>query len=944
MSTFESRYESLLQGVSQQIPDERLPGQVETQINMVSDPVTNVRRRPGTQYTIGWEWEGATADNLIGWFVDIAGYRVHILLNAATSMIRVYDEQFVLLAELNAGDYLISDDITRIRAASVGSEFFLANTSAIPVIDYTPTNTDPNNSGFFYIVSGAFSKEYNVSIINPDGDTTATYTTPNGTGGTDAYQSTPEYIAEQLANQLSAGTFTQVRINSFTAQWYRGNGWLNPGTYNYGYGISINVRAIFQINDGTPTAPIWTTLALPADVPLDAFVQNRIRVLWTYSSNEYARPSVPTRARINYAVYSLGAWSTDTWWSAYATSTFAGGTSVSQGVVIPLTHLTGGVPENPGEESSNPLFVDRDGPYVFISQVGGISVQSNVGTGYMIVSKGSILANEGQLPSRLPASADGYVVRVGTGNTPQYYRYQHSTTEWIEVAQYGSPANINNVPVSVTYTSDYSRPILDENGDPVTNGLGEPLYEDSWQLNNSPFEGRFAGDDESNETHEWMLNGISGMSTYQGRLVLMSGPLVSLSASNRPRRFFRSTVSEILNNDPIEVGSSLNSAAAYEHAVPFQKDLILFSRAYQAVIPFTNTAITPNNAVVVPTSTFEVDTTSAPITVGRTLLFCKPQSEDFNGVMEMVPSNFTDSQYVSQDSTPHLPRYIAGRCRFAVSSSVSNMALFGLSTDKRTIVVHEYHWDGEEKVQQSWHKWTFMYDVATAYFASDKIVILFAENEFCLVTVLDPRRGIELTEGTQRTFLDYNFTTQIRNHIITVPEWLLQFAPSAMEDLVVMASSGSDTGSLVGIEERGSNWLRTVASRPSGTVTVGIPYRSEFTPTPPDIKDYLERTVHTGKATLLRYMVRTHNTSKYWAQVQDRYTAQEPLAVSPISWYDPELQLGATIRAEEHSDIIPCRTDLRTSYLTLWTDGVGEMNITSIEYIGKHNQRLRRGL
>lgn len=42
MSTYEAAYKSLLQGVSQQLPEERLPGQLTAQVNMVSDPVTNL--------------------------------------------------------------------------------------------------------------------------------------------------------------------------------------------------------------------------------------------------------------------------------------------------------------------------------------------------------------------------------------------------------------------------------------------------------------------------------------------------------------------------------------------------------------------------------------------------------------------------------------------------------------------------------------------------------------------------------------------------------------------------------------------------------------------------------------------------------------------------------------------------------------------------------------
>ena len=88
---------------------------------------------------------------------------------------------------------------------------------------------------------------------------------------------------------------------------------------------------------------------------------------------------------------------------------------------------------------------------------------------------------------------------------------------------------------------------------------------------------------------------------------MLSGPTASLSGSNKPERWFRSTLTEIVDNDPIQVGASANSSAAYKYAVPFQKDLLLFADKYQALIPSGNTALTPRNATVVITSNFESD-------------------------------------------------------------------------------------------------------------------------------------------------------------------------------------------------------------------------------------------------------------------------------------------------------------------------------------------------
>lgn len=440
MSTYESAYKSLLQGVSQQLPDERLPGQLTAQTNMVSDPVTSLRRRPGVVYRQSWDWPSADADHIMGWFTDVGGQRVHLILNTNNGNLRVLGEDFVQQASLEGGAYLTNADPTHIRATAVGNEFFFCNVDVAPVVVYTPADSDPALGGFFYVGAGAFSKGYNVSVMYSGSTTTATYTTPSGASVGDAALATPEYIAEQLRAQLAA----------------------------------------------------------------DAL-----------------------------------------------------------------------------------LTVVRDGPYVFVSKATSITVSTTVGTQYMITSNGGFVTAAGNLPARLPSVANGYICRVGSGSSPQYFRYNHPTIEWSETGAYGSPKSITGVPVSVQWNGS------------------------AWELNTTAFSGRSAGDNTSNGLHEFMQYGITGISTFQGRFVIMSGPLVSLSASGKPRQFFRSTVTSVISSDPIEIGSGMNSSAAYEWAVPFQKDLLLFSRSYQALIPSGNQAVTPLTATVMPTSAHEVDTTSS---------------------------------------------------------------------------------------------------------------------------------------------------------------------------------------------------------------------------------------------------------------------------------------------------------------------------------------------
>lgn len=773
MSTFESAYKSLLQGVSQQLPEERLPGQLTAQVNMVSDPVTNLRRRPGLKMNHSWGWSGASTDTIRGWFTDVGGVRVHVFLNTSTGNIRVYDEQFNLEASLDAGQYLQAPNASRIRATTVRNEFFIANLDKIPTIQRSakPTYGD----GFFYVVSGAFSKQYDL-IVGWDGveATTVSYTTPSGTGATDANDSTPEYIATQLTALLAA-----------------------------------------------------------------------------------ARPEIA---------------------------------------------------------------IQRMGPYLYIrrNNTTGFYVNTSSGSGYAIASRGGSVQAQGNLPAQLPAGANGYVCKVGTGKSPQYFKYVSASVEWVETSAQGSPSAVLNTPVSLFW-----------------NGTG-------WELNLGGFAGSTAGDDVSNPLHEWMEYGLSGIGTYQGRLVLLSGPMVSMSESNKPRNFFRTTVTQVLGSDPIEVGSSLNSAAAYEWAIPFQKDLLLFSAAYQAVIPSNNTALTPANAMVVATSTHESDTTSSPITLGRTVMYCTPRSENFFGVMEMIPSSYTDSQYVSQDTTPHLPKFMPGRCRFAVSSGVSPLALMAPSGDPRTLLVHEYHWDGDQKVQQAWHQWTFPYDICTAYFSADRVNIVFVRNNTVLVGSLDARTG-NRHGGNGYAFLDLSAPVEVVNNRVQIPAWMRNIDPSIGTKLALEVLGGPLAGEPIGttLSQDGTE-LITVESFPNGTVTLGIPYRSTVVLTPPIIRDYQDNVIHTGKATLYRLTVGMRDSREFQASVTDDYSGTDEFGVPTLSWSSKDLQLGQRLTSGHTQCIIPCRTDIRSSQVELWVEGAGEMNITSVEYVAKYHPKIKR--
>lgn len=781
MAGFEQGYESLLQGVSQQLPKLRLPGQVTAQDNMISDVVTNVRRRPGAEALYNLDFPGESQDSVKAWDTDIAGYRVHVILGTNTGTIKVLDQGYAVLATLQNA-YLVATSPTAIRACTIANDFYLMNVekaaSAGPAAEVAAV--PPNRAGFAYVKAGQFSKTYTVLVTTNIGVATLTYVVPSGAALGDALAATPEKIVEQL---VATGE---------------------------------------------------------------------------------------------------------------ASMTAAG---VAAAVSGPYIYFTGTV------------------------AVTGLSVSTSSGSNYVTVSGAQKVRVESDLPQTLHASANGLVIGVGEQRSYRYYRYNAAGSSWLECGAWNSPGSLLGMPMSITCAVGV------------------------WSLTAPVFEGRLAGDDDTNPLPEFLGRKFSGMGAFQSRLVLLSGSKVFLSSSANQRRFFRSTVTSLLDADTIGIGSSANSSAEYQYAVPFQKDLLLFSSKYQALIPTQGQALTPRTATVLLTSSYSMDGGCEPVPVGRTLLFPAPRSADFFGFMEMVSSQYTDSQYVANDATAHLPKYMGGACRLGVASSVASMVLFGGTRDTRSLIVYEYAWDGDTKSQQAWHTWRFKYPVAAAYFSGESVNLLFMQNGKLVGCRVDPKQGAVAADATRRPYLDLYSTVQVSGGVGTVPAWMRTFDPALAMNLRVSVATGPLAGEAVGVASYTpfTGVFTTVRSFKEGAVCVGVPYRSLLSPTPPLYRDRNGLKVESAKLSILRFGVSTQNSAEYQVMVSDNTSNSiDVLDQATLRYCSADLEVGRARNSLAGRAVIPCRTNADSTSLVLFTEGTGELNFTGIDYTARFNQRTSR--
>lgn len=560
----------------------------------------------------------------------------------------------------------------------------------------------------------------------------------------------------------------------------------------------------------------------------------------------------------------------------------------------------------------------RQDMYLYITGGAPLTVSSTAGPSYVGYSGNHNVSLATDLPAVLPAGSDGTLMSVGTNaNALTWYRWDASTSSWTEDSSYDSPTALTNMPRVLAADDKVTAP---------------------------DFEGRLSGDNITNEFPTFLDQGvITGMTTYQGRLVLLSGAFVSMSKSGNPYRFFRSTVTELQNSDRIDIGIGSSQNSILRRGIQFNRDLVLFGDSVQAVVTGGGNIITPSTAAISLTSEESCVSKIAPMQAGQTVLYPFKRSSGYFGMLELIPSQYTSSQYISQDATGHIPAYLAGDIRFTAASNVVSMCCFSGTGNQRYMYVHEYQWSSEGKQQAAWHRWEFGTSIASAHFAREKLVLFMYTDAGVHLVVIDAREGYDNQTSTSLPYLDLYSTVTVTNGTFAVPDHLK--SPVLLGNSLGLAyATGTYITEEAGMHVDSTSMTATVVRGvPDGRYWVGVKYLSTLAPSPPILKDENGKEVGSGKVRLVRMEAAVRNTGTFTAQVKDVQTdADTTSEYTGVFLNSPELTPNYPLVISQANIIIPCRTNSDTTYVSFSTNGTHDMNFLDISYLLRYNQRRRR--
>lgn len=347
--------------------------------------------------------------------------------------------------------------------------------------------------------------------------------------------------------------------------------------------------------------------------------------------------------------------------------------------------------------------------------------------------------------TNLPASApDGFTCKIvgekGSTTDDYYVRYSEASEVWEECAK---PGLINGLDAATM-----PHVLVREANNTFTFKVAE------WNE-------RDVGDEDSNPKPSFVDQTINNIFYFRNRLGLLSGENVILTRSGDFFNFWVTSAMETQDTDPIDLAVSDNTIATLYHAVPFDTNLIIFSRDAQFTL-MTSNVLTPKDAYIPPPVThFGCSTKATPVAAGRNIYFAAERSQ-FTTMREFFTAQDNTESRDVQDITSHVPSYIPNGVYKIISSSTENIFLCLTEGEENALYVYKYLFIDGQRQQASWSKWDLDDTIYGGSFINNYLYLVVERNNYlCLERISFTFNTEDLPVEKYRVMLDSK-----RNYLI----------------------------------------------------------------------------------------------------------------------------------------------------------------------------------
>lgn len=718
---------NFVQGISQQPPTLRDPEQLDEQLNGYSSEAGGLQKRPPTMLVSSLARKLTKNTKPLVHFIDRDANEKYIVLFTGED-IKVYDlkgnEQKVTFNEGTRPYIYTEKPRYNLKVTTIADYTFVCNTMQHTKMSDVVDDKSWDTQGLLVnIKNGQYGRTYKI-VIN--GETVASYETPDGSDKSHTKQINTDAIVEKLATQCTEKGYVTTTGSSWlylkksariteqgetiyiqpTTTPQQQEDRFNGLKFNYKatkpvlYGFFWCYPSTVTRNGNKITVTIPKKEVLTVDTDLAAY--------------QKVKDELERCRKDNWTITTS---------QGILEERLGGSNGDSTGKTIEAEVYTLEFTENIQTPS-----------YSIAKSVINTAV---VYDGYNNQAAFGIIKST-QKFTNLPASApDGFIVKI-TGekgsNTDDYYvRYDAEAQVWRECV----------------------RPLLKNHIDNKT--MPHVLVREAdgtFNFRVAEWDSRESGDEDSNPLPSFIDNTINDVFYHRNRLGFLSGENVILTRSADFFNFWMASAMEVQDTDPIDLAVSDNKIATLYHAVPFDAELILFSKDAQFALR-SDSVLTPKDAYLTPPVThFGCSLKATPVNAGRNIYFLAERSE-YSTVREFfVAADNTDSKD-AQDITSHVPSYLPNGTYKIVPSSVENILMFLTEGDEECMYVYKYLFIDSVRQQASWSRWSLGGTIYGASFIEDSLYIVVERNDYlCLERVSFTFNTEDLPSEPYRVLLD----------------------------------------------------------------------------------------------------------------------------------------------------------------------------------------------
>ncbi|AWD90758.1 tail tubular protein B [Pseudomonas phage Alpheus] len=484
----------------------------------------------------------------------------------------------------------------------------------------------------------------------------------------------------------------------------------------------------------------------------------------------------------------------------------------------------------------------------------------------------------------------------------------------------------------------------------TTINAGVPHFE----LRAGAWDDRKVGNDDTVKFPSFLDNYVQSVGTFQNRLFFTSDEAAVFTRSNDFFNFFKESSQTETDSDPIDTFSDSEKINIIKNSVTVDGDAIFFASNGQFMVK-GDKPVTYANVVFKQVTSFPMNIFAKPAITGESIMFAY-DAGNWSGIREM----FTDSDKDTKSARPiteHVEKLIKGQVRQLSSNPNTNVLVVRTDAEENVAYVYNWLWQGADKVQAAWHRWTFEAGAKLLHcqFVDDDVFFIFLHSdgkvylEHMALTNDDDDAGMDFPCRLDRKVT----TTATWDATARVWRWTMPFGVSTadLDHWLAIHATGcypTDIGTEFEFQKGlGDNSFYTSTSLADETVTqsvtilMGRRYAFRYIPTQPFLKDQSGNVMAIDRITMGRASVNFDRTGAFTVFVSDPMGRQwkYPFYGRRMGSFNNRVGFAPLISG---TFPVPVRLFTHEATIEVFSDSHLPLQIRGLEWEGSYQQTGRR--